>query len=166
MRLISEVPLGAFLSGGIDSSAVVAMMSRVSTEPVKTFCMGFGGNTGGYLDERGYARMVAERYGTDHAEYEVVPNLEELVEKISERSDGHYTVNHMKRFARSGALSPDMAYLGYISKINDNILNSFFSDGNKFRSHLTASKELILDHFRTDNVDGRDDCLTGFFTVT
>ena len=82
MRLISEVPLGAFLSGGIDSSAVVAMMSRVSTEPVRTFCMGFGGNTGGYLDERWHARMVAERYGSDHAEYEVIPALKGLVEKI------------------------------------------------------------------------------------
>ena len=59
MRLISEVPLGAFLSGGIDSSAVVAMMSRASEEAVKTFCIGFGGTTGGYLDERRYARLVA-----------------------------------------------------------------------------------------------------------
>jgi len=74
IRLISEVPLGAFLSGGVDSSTVVALMSLVNKSPVRTFSIGFGGNTGGFLDERGYARLVAERYKTDHREYEVVPD--------------------------------------------------------------------------------------------
>jgi asparagine synthase (glutamine-hydrolysing) len=50
--------------------------------PVSFILLLFGGNTGGYLDERGYVRLVADRYGTDHAEYEVIPALEELVEKI------------------------------------------------------------------------------------
>jgi asparagine synthase (glutamine-hydrolysing) len=83
-HLISDVPLGAFLSGGVDSSAVVAMMSKSgkSKGRVSTFSIGFGGDTGGYLDERGYARMVAERYATAHHEYEVVPNPEGIVEKI------------------------------------------------------------------------------------
>ena len=63
LRLISEVPLGAFLSGGVDSSGVVAMMARESAEPVKTFAIGFG-DFG--IDELPHAQRVAERYGTVH----------------------------------------------------------------------------------------------------
>ena len=82
MRLMSEVPLGAFLSGGIDSSAIVAAMSQASQDPVNTFCMGFGGQVGGYMDERQYARQVAERYATNHHEYEVSPDPTGIIEKI------------------------------------------------------------------------------------
>jgi asparagine synthase (glutamine-hydrolysing) len=62
-RLISEVPIGAFLSGGVDSSGVVAMMAELAEEPVKTFCIAF--DDPGF-DESEYARAVAERYATDH----------------------------------------------------------------------------------------------------
>lgn len=82
IRLMSEVPLGAFLSGGIDSSTVVALMSHEDPRPVNTFTIGFGGNIGGFDDERKYARLVAERYGTKHYEYEVMPDLEGLLDKI------------------------------------------------------------------------------------
>lgn len=70
LRMIADVPLGAFLSGGVDSSAIVAMMARHSSGRVKTFCIGF--DEDGY-DERVYARMVAERYDTDHHEMVVRP---------------------------------------------------------------------------------------------
>jgi asparagine synthase (glutamine-hydrolysing) len=82
IRLMSEVPLGAFLSGGIDSSTVVALMSLTQKEKVNTFTIGFGGETGGFDDERKYARMVAERYGTNHREHEVLPECAGLVERI------------------------------------------------------------------------------------
>ncbi|HSL21156.1 MAG TPA: asparagine synthase (glutamine-hydrolyzing) [Vicinamibacterales bacterium] len=82
VRLMSEVPLGAFLSGGIDSSAVVAYMAEASADPVNTFTIGFAGDTGFYEDERRYASMVASRYRTRHREHEVRPELTGLVEQI------------------------------------------------------------------------------------
>ncbi len=82
MQLMSDVPLGAFLSGGVDSSTVVALMSLAKNERVNTFTIGFGGNIGRFDDERKYARLVAERYGTHHREHEVLPHVEGLIEKI------------------------------------------------------------------------------------
>jgi asparagine synthase (glutamine-hydrolysing) len=238
IRLISEVPLGSFLSGGVDSSTVVALMSRVSESPVKTFSIGFGGDIGGYLDERKYAKSVAERYGTDHKEYEVLPNPEGLIEQIvrgfdepfaddsaipsffvckmakenvtvalsglggdevfagyeryfgfklsqeyrrlpsfvrergvrkfieslHERSDGHYTVNHMKRFVRSGSLRPDLRYLGYLSKMDSNIKGSFFSDQNKYDKYFESCHDLVLSYFNSSQVsDGPDSLNRAFY---
>ena len=82
IRLMSEVPLGAFLSGGIDSSAVVAFMATANKDPVNTFTIGFSGETGLSEDERKYARMVASRYGTIHREYAVRPELSGLIEAV------------------------------------------------------------------------------------
>ncbi len=65
-QMVADVPLGAFLSGGIDSSIIVGLMARASAEPVRTFTVVFPGWGG--LDESAYARTVAERFGTSHAE--------------------------------------------------------------------------------------------------
>ena len=231
IRLMSEVPLGAFLSGGIDSGAVVALMSMAGSRPVNTFCIGFGGDTGGYLDERKYARMVAERYSARHREYEVLPKPEGLVEKIvrafdepfaddstipsyyvceiarenvtvalsglggdevfagyerylgfqfrgiynriprilrekfiqnfverlPERADGHYTINHMKRFVRSGSLPADLCYMGYLSILNKNLKKSLFND--RFEQYHEGCNDLILDHFNSANVNGGSNSL-------
>lgn len=225
IHLMSDVPLGAFLSGGVDSSAVVALMSGISSDPVNTVSIGFGGEKGGYLDEREYANMVAERYATNHREYEVEPNLDGLLEEIvrafdepfaddstipsyyvckvarenvtvalsglggdelfagyerylgvklhgayksvplffkkriadiigllPERADGHYTINHLKRFARSSALPADLAYFGFISKINPGLKDNFFADPNAFKEGFNHCRELVLDYFNSPNV--------------
>jgi len=79
LRLISDVPLGAFLSGGVDSSAVVATMARVGGGRTKTFSIGF--STAEY-DETRYARMVAERYATDHEELVVEPDAVAILPQL------------------------------------------------------------------------------------
>jgi asparagine synthase (glutamine-hydrolysing) len=228
IHLMSEVPLGAFLSGGIDSSAIVALMSEFSDTPVNSICMGFGGDVGGYLDERAYARQVAERYGTRHREFEVLPSAEGLIEtivrafdepfaddsaipsyyvckiarenvtvalsglggdevfsgyerylgfmmsgwfrklpsffrdgmirpiieRLPERADGHYTVNHMKRFVRSSALPPDERYLGYITRVKPGIRENFFADPGHFELLGSFCQELLLGYFNSGNVSG------------
>ncbi len=79
LRLIADVPLGAFLSGGVDSSAVVAMMALESTSRVKTFTIGFEEQS---YDERPFARAVAERYDTDHHEFVVKPDAMRVLPSI------------------------------------------------------------------------------------
>jgi asparagine synthase (glutamine-hydrolysing) len=80
IRLMSEVPLGAFLSGGIDSSAVVAAMAEQMSEPVKTFSIGFPDRA---FDELNYARLVAERFATEHHEFVVEPHALEIMPKLA-----------------------------------------------------------------------------------
>ncbi|HAT73120.1 MAG TPA: asparagine synthase (glutamine-hydrolyzing) [Elusimicrobia bacterium] len=80
IRLISEVPLGAFLSGGIDSSVVVALMAKASPEPVKTFSIGF---KEAEFSELGYAKQVAGMYGTNHTEFVVEANMASVLEKLA-----------------------------------------------------------------------------------
>ncbi|MBW1784452.1 MAG: hypothetical protein JRL30_27385 [Deltaproteobacteria bacterium] len=220
---MSEVPLGAFLSGGIDSSTIVALMSKADNNPVNTFSIGFGGDTGGYLDERRYARLVAEQYATVHQENEVFPKLEGLIEKIvrafdepfaddstipsfavceaakkgvtvalsglggdelfggyerylgiclsetykklplllrknilgkviqnlPERRDGHYTINHMKRFVRSASFPADRCYFGFLSVLNEPI--RLFSDTARFIKPMEFCQDMIRSYFNAPN---------------
>jgi asparagine synthase (glutamine-hydrolysing) len=80
LRLVSDVPLGAFLSGGVDSSAVVATMARLTNRQVKTFSIGFGEPD---YDELGYARLVAERFSTDHHERVLEPDVLDVLPDIA-----------------------------------------------------------------------------------
>lgn len=87
-RLVADVPLGAFLSGGLDSSSVVALMARAAGSRVKTFTIGFAG--GAEYDERAHARVVAERFATEHTEFVVEPKALDLVDRLVYHHDGPF----------------------------------------------------------------------------
>lgn len=103
-RLMSEVPLGALLSGGIDSSAVVAFMAQHMQQPVKTFSIGFREKS---YDELAYARLVARRFGTEHHELVVEPDLYTILPDLIWVLDEPFgdasaiPMYHLARFARS-----------------------------------------------------------------
>jgi asparagine synthase (glutamine-hydrolysing) len=80
LRLVSDVPLGAFLSGGIDSSTVVALMARHMDQPVKTFSIGFNEDS---YNELKYARLTAKKLGTEHHEFLVTPDICDVVDQLT-----------------------------------------------------------------------------------
>ena len=102
-RLVSDVPLGAFLSGGVDSSTIVALMASQSSRPVKTFSIGFP-----HADdsELRYARLVAARYATEHHEMIVDPAMTDVIESIVR--------HHGEPFADSSAVA--MYYVARMAK--------------------------------------------------
>ncbi len=79
LRLVADVPLGAFLSGGVDSSTVVGLMARNLAQPVKTFSIGFHEDS---YNELRYARLAAKQFGTDHHEFVVTPDICEVVDEL------------------------------------------------------------------------------------
>lgn len=97
LRMISDVPIGAFLSGGVDSSTIVALMSQISPNPIKTFTIGFKDEQ---LDESKYAENIAKRYKTEHrllfAEPEDIEILPELARSYEEPfADASNVVTHL-----------------------------------------------------------------------
>lgn len=84
-QMISDVPVGAFLSGGIDSSLIVALMTHLGAGPIRTFTAGF--QNMGYYDERPIAAEVAKLFRTEHHEFVVEQKVEEIVEKMADVFD-------------------------------------------------------------------------------
>ncbi len=84
-QMVADVPLGAFLSGGIDSTIIVGLMQRASNRPVKTFAIGFDDPA---FDETGYAAEVArDQLGTEHQTFRVAPNAWEAIPRLAEQFD-------------------------------------------------------------------------------
>ena len=113
LRMISDVPLGAFLSGGLDSTIIVGLMSRLSGRPIQTCSIGFEEEM---YNELGFARQAAERFGCDHYERTVRPDCAETIEKLSYHYDEpfadssalpSYHLSHVARSKVTVALSGD-----------------------------------------------------------
>ena len=86
IRLMSDVPLGVFLSGGIDSSSIVALVSRSSSDPVKTFSVGYGEKVASF-DELEFGRWVSDYYGTEHYEFVVQPDIQKTILEVVQAMD-------------------------------------------------------------------------------
>lgn len=131
-RMISDVPLGAFLSGGVDSSGVVAMMSEISETPVKTCTIGFDNKE---FNEADFAREIAEKYETEHHEFTVHQNVAEQLEHIASFFDEPFAdpslvptffVSELARKAVTVALAGDGGdemFAGYEKYTTDDIEN-------------------------------------------
>jgi len=134
IRLMSDVPLGAFLSGGLDSSSVVALMSRSSNNGVKTFSIGFADKT---YNELPYARRVAQVFATEHHEEFINPDIVDLTAKLIHHLDeplGDFSifptflVSEMARRHVKVVLSGDGGdelFAGYDTYIADRLARKF-----------------------------------------
>ncbi len=148
IRLMSDVPLGALLSGGVDSSAVVALMSQVMDRPVKTFSIGFKEAT---YDESNYARIVANHFNTEHHEFIIETNALELTEKLVRHLDEPfgdfsifptYLVSKMAREYVTVALSGDGGdelFGGYDTYIANKAANAYQRIPSIVRQNLIES---------------------------
>ena len=113
-RLMSDVPLGAFLSGGIDSSAIVAAMAELGQSDIRTFTLGFEQTA---LDERRYAHLVAEKYGTDHSEIvlseaEIIQVIPEAVQSLDQPSGDAVNTWLVSKFTKASGLTVALSGLG------------------------------------------------------
>lgn len=155
IRLVSEVPLGAFLSGGIDSSAVVGTMAGLSDRPVKTFSIGFREDS---FDELSFARKTAARFGTEHHEFIVTPDLFEITDEIVWHFDEPfadqsalptYMLSKMAREYVTVVLSGDggdEVFAGYERYVVNRSRSRFDSVPAAFRTHLFRRLSRVLPH--------------------
>lgn len=228
MRLMSEVPLGVFLSGGIDSGLITAYAANAMNKSLNTFSIGFSGNTGGYLDERPFARMVAARYKCKHKELEVKPQVNEIlsdiaqsfdepfaddsvipsylickeskkhvtvaltglggdelfagyerhlgfrlsllfehfpaflskrvmvpmVNRLQELNNGHYTINHLKRFVRAAHMPLPERYASYLTVMAPSERHNLYHPDIRDCVDFRATQHLMLNYFDSDNALG------------
>lgn len=160
-RMVADVPMGAFLSGGVDSSSVVALMSEHAERPVSTFTIGFEDTDG--FDERRYARIVASHFGTDHTEFVVRPDAAALMDRL--------VYHHDQPFGDSSALPTYL--LSELTRSHVTVAlcgdggDEAFAGYERFAAAMAISKLRlvpsgirdvaagVLDHLSPDSVRGR-----------
>jgi asparagine synthase (glutamine-hydrolysing) len=145
LRLISDVPLGAFLSGGVDSSLIVGIMTKLSGTPVKTFSIGFEEKE---FDELSYARLVSKHFSTEHHEFIVKANAVEILPKLvwhynepfadSSAIPTYYVANVTKDFVKVVLTGDagDENFAGYPRYLRSKWVASFTRLPNKLRRDL------------------------------
>jgi asparagine synthase (glutamine-hydrolysing) len=133
-RMVADVPLGALLSGGIDSSLVVGLMSRASPEPVRTFSIGFPEEPA--LDERSHAKQIAEHFGTEHTEYAVRVDAVALLDRL--------LWHHDQPFADSSAIPTytvaELARRDVTMVLNGDGGDEVFAGYDRFRATAIAQR--------------------------
>lgn len=156
-RMVSDVPLGGFLSGGVDSSAVVAYMARSAPGRVRTFSIGF---TAREFDELEYARLIASQYNTDHYEEVVTPSIEETLATLVRHYDEPFGdssaiptlyLSRMTRKFVTVALSGDGAdelfggYRRYAFALSEERVRALLPEG--FRRHVVGPLGAVYPKF-------------------
>ena len=153
IRLVSDVPLGVFLSGGIDSSAIVGLTSKLSSRPVKTFSIGFEEHT---FNELKYARKIAKIFATDHHEYIVKPEALDILPKIiwhfnEPFADSSciptYYLSKMTRQEVTVALNGDggdETFAGYERYVANKIANIYYLMPQSIRKNLVSFITAVL----------------------
>jgi asparagine synthase (glutamine-hydrolysing) len=155
VRLISEVPLGAFLSGGVDSSAIVGLMSQILDKPVKTFSIGFNEDS---FNELKYARIAARHFGTEHHEFTLTPDFVEVVDQLVWHFDEPfsdssalptYMVSKMARDFVTVVLSGDGGdelFAGYTRYVTDRARGGLEKLPSSFRKGVLQPASRALPH--------------------
>jgi asparagine synthase (glutamine-hydrolysing) len=163
-HLVSDVPLGVFLSSGLDSSSLVALMSRMNVGPIKTFTLDF---EEGSFSEAGGARLVAKHFGTEHREFLVRPDVADLLPELVWHLDEPlgdssliptYLVAQMARREVTVALSGiggDELFFGYPRYLGAKLAGRYERLPQSIRSGIARLARFLPDSDRSDNPSGR-----------